>query len=68
MKDAKRRMRDTGQRIGDALGAVNAAGAEVEIIDFAFPHEGPFGSYDTLQLQRGLADVTDGLFTAPVPM
>jgi ubiquinol-cytochrome c reductase cytochrome c1 subunit len=40
--------------LGLTTGAVHAAGGEVEIEDFAFPHEGPFGSYDTLQLQRGL--------------
>ncbi len=27
--------------------------------DFAFPHEGPFGSYDTMQLQRGLQVYTE---------
>lgn len=39
-----------------ALGSspVLAAGATGEITDFAFPHEGPFGSYDRAQLQRGL--------------
>jgi ubiquinol-cytochrome c reductase cytochrome c1 subunit len=44
-----------------ALGAALAftalpafAAGEAEITDYVFPHEGPFGSYDTLQLQRGL--------------
>ena len=39
-----------------ALGAAPAlaAGARGEIIDFDFPHEGPFGHYDQAQLQRGL--------------
>jgi len=31
-----------------------AAGAETEIEDFAFSFEGPFGSFDQMQLQRGL--------------
>jgi ubiquinol-cytochrome c reductase cytochrome c1 subunit len=38
--------------------ALAAGGAHAEIIDFDFPHEGPFGSYDTQQLQRGLAIYT----------
>lgn len=33
---------------------VASAEVETEITDFAFPFEGPFGSYDTNQLQRGL--------------
>jgi len=39
-----------------ALGAAPAlaAGVRGEIIDFDFPHEGTFGSYDAAQLQRGL--------------
>lgn len=49
----------TALALGLTTGAVHAAGAEVEIIDFDFPFEGPFGSYDTLQLQRGLAIYTD---------
>lgn len=36
-----------------------AAESEVEIVDFSFPFEGPFGSYDTLQLQRGLKIYTE---------
>lgn len=49
----------TALALGLTTGAVHAAATEVEIIDFAFPHEGPFGSYDTLQLQRGLAIYTN---------
>ena len=36
-----------------------AAGAKGETIDFAFSFEGPFGSYDTAQLQRGLQVYTE---------
>ena len=35
-------------------GAAAAAEAGGEVIDFDFSFEGPFGSYDSLQLQRGL--------------
>lgn len=34
-------------------GAAGAAEAEGEVIDFAFSFEGPFGSFDAMQLQRG---------------
>lgn len=34
-------------------GAAGAAEAEGEIIDFDFSFEGPFGSFDSMQLQRG---------------
>ncbi|MBS1302264.1 cytochrome c1 [Loktanella sp. SALINAS62] len=37
-----------------SAGAVHAAGAEAEITNYDFPFEGPFGSFDTNQLQRGL--------------
>jgi len=40
-------------------GAVLAAGKAGEVRDFAFPHEGPFGSYDQMQLQRGLQVYTE---------
>ena len=40
-------------------GMARAAATETEIVDFAFPFEGPFGSYDTLQLQRGLQIYTE---------
>ena len=35
------------------------AATEGEITDFAFPFEGPFGSYDRMQLQRGLQIYTE---------
>jgi ubiquinol-cytochrome c reductase cytochrome c1 subunit len=38
--------------------AAQAAG-EGEVTDYAFPFEGPFGSYDALQLQRGLKVFTE---------
>jgi len=41
-----------------STGGAMAAG-EAEITDYAFSFEGPFGSYDTLQLQRGLKVYTD---------
>ncbi len=40
-------------------GAVHAAGAAGEVTDYAFPFEGPFGTYDTAQLQRGLQVYTE---------
>ncbi len=40
-------------------GAALAAGEEGHVEDFAFPHEGPFGTYDTMQLQRGLQVYTE---------
>lgn len=42
-----------------AAGAATAAEVEVEIHDFDFPFEGPFGSYDQMQLQRGLQVYTE---------
>ena len=43
-----------------ALSAGTAhAAAEAHVTDYAFPFEGPFGSYDTLQLQRGLKIYTE---------
>jgi ubiquinol-cytochrome c reductase cytochrome c1 subunit len=44
-----------------ALTAGHAVAAEVEteITDYAFPFEGPFGSYDQMQLQRGLQVYTE---------
>lgn len=38
---------------------VMAAELETEITDYAFPFEGPFGSYDQMQLQRGLQVYTE---------
>lgn len=40
-------------------GQAMAAEVETEITDFAFPFEGPFGSYDQMQLQRGLQVYTE---------
>lgn len=40
-------------------GQVFAAEAETEIEDFAFSFEGPFGSFDQMQLQRGLQIYTE---------
>lgn len=37
-----------------SAGAVSAAPTAPEIEDVEFAHEGPFGRFDTLQLQRGL--------------
>jgi ubiquinol-cytochrome c reductase cytochrome c1 subunit len=44
---------------GLSSGAALAAGKAGEVTDFAFPHEGPFGSYDQMQLQRGLQVYTE---------
>ncbi|WP_439155310.1 cytochrome c1 [Yoonia sp.] len=38
---------------------VMAAEVETHITDYAFPFEGPFGSYDQMQLQRGLQVYTE---------
>lgn len=45
--------------LGLASGAAYAAGSEAHVEDFDFSFEGPFGSYDTNQLQRGLQIYTD---------
>jgi len=42
-----------------AAPAVHAAGAETHIEDFDFSFEGPFGSFDQMQLQRGLKVYTE---------
>ena len=47
-----------GAALALAAPAAFAAG-EGEITDYAFPFEGPFGSYDTFQLQRGLQVYTE---------
>ena len=36
-----------------------AAGGAGHVEDFAFPHEGPFGTFDQMQLQRGLKVFTE---------
>lgn len=41
------------------VGQANAAGSEAHVHDFAFSFEGPFGTYDTMQLQRGLQVYTE---------
>jgi len=41
------------------VGQASAAGVEVEIEDFSFSFEGPFGSFDQMQLQRGLQVYTE---------
>ena len=41
-------------------GAAHAAGSEdSHVTDYAFPFEGPFGTYDQFQLQRGLQVYTE---------
>lgn len=40
-------------------GQAIAAGAEIEVTDYAFPFEGPFGRFDQMQLQRGLQVYTE---------
>ena len=52
----KQLTRSTALALGLAAGGLSPALAEVEveIEDFKFSFEGPFGSYDQLQLQRGL--------------
>ncbi len=40
-------------------GAALAAGKEIHIPDVAFAHEGPFGKFDQMQLQRGLQVFTE---------
>ena len=39
--------------------AALAAGGAGEVVDYAFPFEGPFGTYDQNQLQRGLKVYTE---------
>jgi ubiquinol-cytochrome c reductase cytochrome c1 subunit len=45
--------------LGLSAGAATAATVEGEITDFNFSFEGPFGSYDRAQLQRGLQIYTE---------
>ncbi len=45
--------------LGLSTGAALAAGAEGHVEDFDFSFEGPFGSYDQMQLQRGLQVYTE---------
>jgi ubiquinol-cytochrome c reductase cytochrome c1 subunit len=44
--------------LGLATGA-SAAGGEAHVTDYAFSFEGPFGSFDQFQLQRGLQVYTE---------
>jgi ubiquinol-cytochrome c reductase cytochrome c1 subunit len=41
------------------VGSVNAAGEAIHIEDVDFAHEGPFGTFDQMQLQRGLQVYTE---------
>ena len=45
--------------LGMSTGAAYAAGSETHVEDFDFSFEGPFGSFDTNQLQRGLQVYTE---------
>jgi len=45
--------------VGLMAGAANAAGGESHIENFQFSFEGPFGTYDQNQLQRGLKVYTE---------
>ncbi|MGQ0566730.1 MAG: cytochrome c1 [Gemmobacter sp.] len=45
--------------LGLTTGAALAAGVELKIPDVDFAHEGPFGKFDQLQLQRGLQVFTE---------
>ncbi|MCG6901862.1 MAG: cytochrome c1 [Rhodobacter sp.] len=45
--------------LGLGAGSAMAAGGESHVEDFAFSFEGPFGSYDQFQLQRGLQIFTE---------
>jgi ubiquinol-cytochrome c reductase cytochrome c1 subunit len=49
----------TALALGLASGPVLAAGEAGAVTDFAFPHEGPFGAFDQMQLQRGLQVYTE---------
>jgi ubiquinol-cytochrome c reductase cytochrome c1 subunit len=40
-------------------GQAIAAGAKIEVTDYAFSFEGPFGRFDQMQLQRGLQVYTE---------
>ena len=45
--------------LGLSVGAAHAAGKAGKIVDFDFSFEGPFGTYDVNQLQRGLQVYTE---------
>lgn len=42
-----------------SAGSALAAGGHAELTDLAFAHEGPFGKFDQMQLQRGLQVFTE---------
>jgi len=42
-----------------SAGAATAAGSEAHVENFSFSYEGPFGSFDQMQLQRGLQIYTE---------
>ncbi|MBP0482700.1 cytochrome c1 [Sagittula salina] len=44
---------------GALASGAHAAGGEAHVEDYAFSFEGPFGSYDQMQLQRGLKIFTE---------
>ena len=45
--------------LGLTAGGALAAGSDGKVIDYAFSYEGPFGTYDQMQLQRGLQVYTE---------
>ena len=45
--------------LGLSVGAAHAAGKAGKIVDFDFSFEGPFGTFDENQLQRGLQVYTE---------
>ncbi|MDU8942334.1 cytochrome c1 [Ovoidimarina sediminis] len=49
----------TAAILGLGLGAAHAAGEAAHTEDFDFSFEGPFGSFDQMQLQRGLQVYTE---------
>ena len=49
----------TALALGLFTGAAHAAGEAGDVTDYAFSFEGPFGSFDQLQLQRGLQVYTE---------
>lgn len=49
----------TALAVGGATAALAAGGGDKEVIDYNFSFEGPFGSFDQDQLQRGLQVYTE---------
>ena len=49
----------TASALALCAGAAFAATAHSELEDIAFAHEGPFGKFDQMQLQRGLQVFTE---------